>query len=49
MEIVKVYENEDIRDVFLIEKKNGIDIFFKDEKIFSGIIEIYRENNILGL
>lgn len=49
MEITKVYINQDIREVFEIFQENGIDLFKKNGKSYSGILEIYGEEDKLEL
>ena len=49
MNIVKIYEHDNIKDIFLVEKSNGIDIFYKDQKPFTGKLEIYGKNEKLEL
>lgn len=49
MEIIKIYEKDDIRDIFLIERNGEVEIFYKDDKPFNGKLEIYGYEEKLEL
>ena len=49
METIKIYEKDDIRDIFLIERKGEVEIFYKDDKPFNGKLEIYGYEDKLKL
>ena len=49
MNTVEIYEHDDIKDIFLVEKNDGIDIFYKDQKPFTGMLKIYGKDKKLEL
>lgn len=49
MEKIKIYIKDNIYDIFEMRKENELDIFYKNNKTYTGIIEIYGFKDELEL